>query len=198
MRLAIQWHSMLQYNWSHCTGEVYVDVEYSSVSSTELSVLTGFAISGPSSDHHSIELGVEQVAEFSFQSGIFPEHYVHKFRLTRLCCKPCKGYICQFFTSVPSPFGPGPRIMTNLDLLLLKLFWTDSGVSRNDNPPSHQGMGWWWPGEDTVTQGTAGAGHRYWKYQLWAPGSMYSNLMPYRWMCSSISFPWIKDNIFTS
>ena len=79
---------------------------------------------------HSTELGAERVAEFSFQSGISPEHYVHKFRLARLCCKPCKGYIRKFFTSVPSPFGPGPRIMTNLDFLVLKLFRTDSGLGH--------------------------------------------------------------------
>ena len=42
-----------RWGYIHYTGEVYVDVEYSSVSSTELSTLTlicsGFAISGPSS-----------------------------------------------------------------------------------------------------------------------------------------------------
>lgn len=75
---------------------------------------------------HSTELGTDAVALFSFQTGIAPEHHVPKFPLG-WCCRPAKRLLRRFFKSVPW-FGPGPRIHTNLDFLVLKLFRSDSGL----------------------------------------------------------------------
>ena len=75
---------------------------------------------------HPTELGAKRVAEFSFQSGMSPEYYVHKSKLQSLCCiKICKKCICN---TLPCLIGSGPRIVTNLDFLVLKLFRTDSGL----------------------------------------------------------------------
>ena len=61
---------------------------------------------------HPTELGSKHVAEFSFQSSIAPKQ--HKFSFSQLCCQPREG----------------PRIKTNLDFLVLKLFRTDSGLGH--------------------------------------------------------------------
>ena len=95
---------------------------------------------------HTTQLGAKQVAEFSFQSGMSPEHYVSKgiFSSSRCrwflaCCKSqvCRNRwrkICSFFNFVLSPFcigrHPSSRIETNLDFLVLKLFRTDSGLGH--------------------------------------------------------------------
>lgn len=75
---------------------------------------------------HSTELGTDQVALFCFHSGMGPEHHVPKFPLG-WCCRPFKKCFRKLFTSIPW-FGPGPRIKTNMDFLVLKLFRTDSGL----------------------------------------------------------------------
>ena len=78
---------------------------------------------------HSTELGFEEVAHFSFQSGISPEHHISKLLLPSWCCKPCKDCLRKLITTIPW-LGRGPRIHTNLDFLLLKLFRTDSGLGH--------------------------------------------------------------------
>ena len=75
---------------------------------------------------HSTELGTDAVALFSFHTGMSPEHHVPKFPLG-WCCRPAKRFLRRFFKSIPW-FGPGPKIYTNLDFLVLKLFRTDSGL----------------------------------------------------------------------
>ena len=75
---------------------------------------------------HSTELGTDNVALFCFRTGMSPEHYVPKLPLG-WCCQPAKRFLRRIFTSIPW-FGGGPRIHTNLDFLVLKLFRTDSGL----------------------------------------------------------------------
>ena len=75
---------------------------------------------------HSTELGYDEVALFSFHTGISPSHHVPKFPLG-WCCHPAKRLLRRLFKSIPW-FGPGPRISTNLDFLVLKLFRSDSGL----------------------------------------------------------------------
>ena len=84
---------------------------------------------------HSTELGAERVAKFSFQTGMSPEYYVQKgifspscWKQSPACCKSCRKCICNILNFVLCPFGPGPRIWTNLDFFILKLFRTDSGL----------------------------------------------------------------------
>ena len=75
---------------------------------------------------HSTELGSDSVALFSFHTGMSPEHHVPKLPLG-WCCQPAKTFLRRFLKSTPW-FGHGPRIQTNLDFLVLKLFRTDSGL----------------------------------------------------------------------
>ena len=75
---------------------------------------------------HSTELGTDNVALFCFHTGMSPEHHVPKLPLG-WCCRPVKRFLRRFFKSIPW-FGRGPRICTNLDFLVLKLFRTDSGL----------------------------------------------------------------------
>ena len=82
-----------------------------------------------SASTHSTELGFEEVALFSFQSGISPEHHISKLLLPSWCCRPCKNCLRKLITTIPW-LGRGPRIHTNLDFLLLKLFRTDSGLGH--------------------------------------------------------------------
>ena len=73
---------------------------------------------------HPTELGYKTVAIFSFQSGLSPKYYVPRLPMP----KRCRSFLFRFFTSVPW-LPPGePRINTDLDLLMLKLFRTDGGL----------------------------------------------------------------------
>ena len=77
-----------------------------------------FCVSG-----HPTELGSENVARFSFQSGIQPEFYVsHCWYVPRRL----SGFLVGFLTL---PFTP-PRVLTDLDFMLLKLFRTNAGFGK--------------------------------------------------------------------
>ena len=76
---------------------------------------------------HSTELGTNEVALFCFHTGMHPEHHVPNLPGLGCCCHPFKTCIHKCFKSIPW-FGPGPRIHTNLDFLVLMLFRTDSGL----------------------------------------------------------------------
>lgn len=69
---------------------------------------------------HSTELGTDNVALFCFHTGMSPEYHVPKLPLGL-------PFLRRFFKSIPW-IGGGPRICTNLDFLVLKLFRTDSGL----------------------------------------------------------------------
>ena len=76
---------------------------------------------------HGSELGAKDVALFSFQSGLAPAFYVPPLPVPR-CFKSGRRALHSFFTSIPWLIGP--RIKTNLDFLLLKLYRTDSGLGH--------------------------------------------------------------------
>ncbi len=75
---------------------------------------------------HPTELSSTSAALFCFQSSMAPEHYVPNFPL-KGCLYPIKKCMGNVFPSA-SMVGRGPRIQTNLDFLVLKLFRTDSGL----------------------------------------------------------------------
>ena len=76
---------------------------------------------------HASELGAKDVALFSFQSGLAPSFYVPPLPVPS-CLKRSRKALHRLFTSVPWLIGP--RIKTNLDFLLLKLYRTDSGLGH--------------------------------------------------------------------
>ncbi len=71
---------------------------------------------------HSSELGAKAVAQFSFQSGLAPTFYVPSV--------PAPRWLRRCFTSLPWVSGSGPRIRSDLDFLLLKLYRTDNGLGH--------------------------------------------------------------------
>ena len=71
---------------------------------------------------HTTELGSKEVALFSFLSGLAPEYYVPFIPVPNVCKK--------FFTSVPWLSFYGPRIKSDLDFLVMKLYRTDSGLGH--------------------------------------------------------------------
>ena len=78
---------------------------------------------------HSSELGTKDVAKFSFQSGLAPKYYVPKLPVPR-CCKGCRNTLHKLFTSIPWFSIRGPRIKTDLDFMVMKLFRTDGGLGH--------------------------------------------------------------------
>lgn len=75
---------------------------------------------------HPTELSTDEAALFCFHSSMSPEHFIPKFPVMG-CLHPVKRCLQKCCTSV-SFLGRGPRIKTNLDFLVLKLFRTDSGL----------------------------------------------------------------------
>ncbi len=71
---------------------------------------------------HSSELGAKTVARFSFQSGLSPVFYVPSL--------PVPRWLRSCFTSLPWIGGSGPRIRSDLDFLLMKLYRTDNGLGH--------------------------------------------------------------------
>ncbi len=69
---------------------------------------------------HVAELGSKDCAQFSFSSGLSPVYYVPWIRFP-----PC---FKRFFTSFPALACSGPRIRTDLDFLVTRLYRTDSGL----------------------------------------------------------------------
>ena len=85
---------------------------------------------------HSAELGSKDIARFSFQTGLLPRFYVRDFCSPRAgkhnFCFPRAGKFKNFMQTVYS-FMPwtalhGPRISSDLDFMLLKLFRTNGGL----------------------------------------------------------------------
>ena len=76
---------------------------------------------------HPTELGTGAVARFVFEAGMLPEHYISNFRIG-WCCEPCRRFLYWLFALFPLLSLRGPRIITNLDFLVMKLFRTDSGL----------------------------------------------------------------------
>ena len=81
---------------------------------------------------HATELGSQEVADFSFQTGILPEYHVPPLRTSpclRLLHHRLSHYVYVIFSSIPLPFTK-PRISTNLDFMVMKLYRTDSGLGH--------------------------------------------------------------------
>ena len=72
---------------------------------------------------HPTELGSKEVARFSFQSGIQPQYYVSH---CWYAPKRLSGFLVRFFTL---PFTV-PRVSTDLDFMLLKLYRTNAGFGK--------------------------------------------------------------------
>ena len=98
-------------------------------------ILLGLAISGLTwsliwcASTHATELGCRQVAQFSFQSSLQPRYYVPKFPVPR-CCESFRNLLHKFFTSIPWLAFHGPRIASDLDFMIMKLFRTDGGLGH--------------------------------------------------------------------
>ena len=79
---------------------------------------------------HASALGTQKVAEFSFQTGILPEYYIPPTKLSlNSVHKRIRSYIYTVLASVPIPLTR-PRISTNLDFMVMKLYRTDSGLGH--------------------------------------------------------------------
>ena len=75
---------------------------------------------------HSAELGFKDVAEFSFQTGLLPHFFVHDFRFPR--AGKLKNFMQAVYSFMPWAALHGPRISSDLDFMLLKLFRTNGGL----------------------------------------------------------------------
>ena len=76
---------------------------------------------------HPIVLGINQVAEFTFQSSIPSRFFVFDSHTPRQCCGILKDPLRYILSYVPFCWT-GPHIHTNLDFLLLRLFRADNGL----------------------------------------------------------------------
>lgn len=77
---------------------------------------------------HSQILGMHEVALFSYQSGMSTKEYEFDSKLTRNI-PGFAGHLLQLLL-LWTPFcGSGPRISTNMDFLMLKLYRTNKGLA---------------------------------------------------------------------
>ena len=83
---------------------------------------------------HPTELGSQKEARFSFETGIAPDFYVPPLQLISCLLNfPFQSItrtLSRFLTSLPIPTLVGPKISTNLDFMVMKLFRTDSGLGH--------------------------------------------------------------------
>lgn len=77
---------------------------------------------------HSRELGFKRVAAFAFQSGLASRYYVPDFQLPT--CHRWFQKLYVLFSSVPWFPLKGPRIRSDLDFLVMRLFRTDGGLGH--------------------------------------------------------------------
>ena len=75
---------------------------------------------------HPSELGSKNIAKFSFITGLPPEMYVQKLDIP--CFKSVRRALQKIFTTVPMLAPQGPRIETDMDFLMMKLFRTDGSL----------------------------------------------------------------------
>ena len=76
---------------------------------------------------HSPVLGTEEVAKFSFQSGISPRYHMFDSSILQSHNSPARKVLHTILESIPL-CGSGPHIGTNFNFLMLQLFRTDSGL----------------------------------------------------------------------
>ncbi len=76
---------------------------------------------------HASELTSCETARFAFFSGLPPEYYVAKLPVPDWC-RPLRVLVLKFVTTIPWFSLQGPRVRTDLDFMVMKLFRTDSGL----------------------------------------------------------------------
>ena len=76
---------------------------------------------------HSAELGSKDIAEFSFYSGLAPQFYVRDFPFFSDDGN-FKNFVHNLYSFVPWLAWHGPRISSDLDFMVLKLFRTNGGL----------------------------------------------------------------------
>ena len=77
---------------------------------------------------HSSELGYKKVAVFVFQSGLPARYFVPDYEVPT--CHRCFQKFYLLFTSIPWLPLKGPRINTDLDFMMMRLFRTDGGLGH--------------------------------------------------------------------
>ena len=80
---------------------------------------------------HATELGHQDVASFSYLTGLPTKYYVAKLPVPGWdCCNLFRRCILSIVTTIPwFTFHGGPRIHSNLDFMVMQLFRTDSGLA---------------------------------------------------------------------
>ena len=81
---------------------------------------------------HTTELGHRDVAKFTYLTGLPSKYYVAHLPIPAWsCCRFLRMCLLKCVTTVPwFTFRGGPRIRSDLDFLVLKLFRTDSGLAH--------------------------------------------------------------------
>ena len=77
---------------------------------------------------HSNELGYKKVAVFVFQTGLSSRYFVADFKVPS--CSRCLQKLYLLFTCIPWLPLEGPRIRTDLDFMMMRLFRTDGGLGH--------------------------------------------------------------------
>ena len=76
---------------------------------------------------HPSQLGSSHIAKFSFQSGLPPRYYIQKLHVPKRL-KAFRNSLHKLYTAVPWISLHGPRIKTDLDFMMMKLFRTDGSL----------------------------------------------------------------------
>lgn len=77
---------------------------------------------------HSNELGYKKEAIFVFQSGLPPRYFVPDYEIPT--CSRCFQKLYLLFTLIPWFPLKGPRISSDLDFMMMRLFRTDGGLGH--------------------------------------------------------------------
>ena len=78
---------------------------------------------------HPTELGSSEIADFSFHYGLSSEYYIPKLPIAH-CCGAGLRFLFRFSRSLQRISFGGPRIHTDLDFMVMKLFRTDGGLGH--------------------------------------------------------------------
>lgn len=97
-----------------------------------LLALSGLALTGAliwCFSIHPTELGSSEIAAFSYHYGLTSEYYVPRFPLPQ-CCGNGLRCLFRFSGSLQHISSGGPRIKTNLDFMVMKLYHTDGSLGH--------------------------------------------------------------------
>ena len=76
---------------------------------------------------HPLELGSQNVAHFAFCGGLHPKYYVSTLPVPDACVS-LKMFLNRIVSTIPWISIRGPRIRTELEFMVMRLFRTDSGL----------------------------------------------------------------------